>query len=76
MCSDPPAWKQLISYPLPTQERIPLIASIFSDHIESKVVGYLSGDDAQTFVDMVDEVKFHSEQWVGWLLLKLLHGIN
>ena len=66
MCSNPPAWKQLITYPLPTQECIPLITSIFSDHIESKVVGYLSGGDAQTFVDMVDEVNFHLRA-MGWL---------
>lgn len=55
-CSDPPAWKQLISCSLSTQERIPLITSIFSDHNESKVVGYISGGDAQIFVDVVDEV--------------------
>lgn len=56
MCSDPPAWKQLISYPLPAQECISLITSIFSDYNESKLVGYLSGDDAQIFSDVVDKV--------------------
>ena len=55
MRSGLPAWKRLISYPLSKHERISLIISIFSDHNGVEVVGHLSGDDAQDFVDAIDE---------------------
>ena len=56
VCSDRPAWKRLISDPLSADERISLITTIFSDHDMTKVVEYLSGDDAQTFINVIDEV--------------------
>ena len=59
MCSEVPAWKRLISYTLTTGERIPLITTIFSDRDEVEMVRNLSGDDAQTFIDMTDEVRLH-----------------
>jgi len=37
-------------------ERTSLITRIFSDYDQVKMVGHLSGDDAQTFIDMIDEV--------------------
>jgi len=55
-CSNPPAWKRLISDPLSMDEYTVLITSIFSNRDEVEVVGYLSGDDAQTFVNIIDEV--------------------
>jgi len=55
-CDRIPAWKHLIDCPLGTNERIPLIADIFSNCDETEVVKCLSGDDAQSFVDVVDEV--------------------
>ena len=58
MLSDLPAWKRLISYPLSNHERISLTMSIFSDRNVVKVVGRLSGDDAQTFIDIIDEASF------------------
>jgi len=54
-----PAWKQLISanHTLTKNERVSLIMEIFSDHNQVRVVvEYLSGDNAQAFVDAVDEV--------------------
>ena len=60
MYRSPPAWKQLISPTLAIHKRIPLIESIFSDHDEVEVVGHLRGDDAQAFVDVIDEVSFHT----------------
>jgi hypothetical protein len=54
--SDPPAWERLISHTLSTHERISLIVSIFSDRNEIEMVGHLSGDDAQAFIDVIDEV--------------------
>ena len=58
--STAPAWKQLITRPLTTDERISLVTSIFSDRNQAEVVDRISGDDAQTFVDVVDEVRFNS----------------
>jgi len=55
-CSDCPAWKRLISDTLATYERISLITVIFSDRNQVKRVRNLSGDDAQAFVDKIDEV--------------------
>ena len=37
-------------------ERISLITTVFSDHAQIWMVGNLSRDDAQNFIDMVDEV--------------------
>ena len=51
-----PAWKRLTDRPLDVNERIPLIADIFSDRSEIEAVRRLRGNDAQSFVDVVDEV--------------------
>ena len=37
-------------------ERVSLIAMIFSDGRQLEIVEQLSGDEAQTFVDRIDEV--------------------
>jgi len=58
----------LISYQLRVDERVSLITAIFSDPGEVEVVGQLSGDSAQTFVDMLIEVSAHT------LLLPLQDG--
>ena len=55
VCSEDPGWKRLISRTLTMDERISLISTIFLDHNQVEVVGQLSGGDAQTFVDMIDE---------------------
>ena len=57
--SDTPAWERLTSYPLSAHERTSLITSIFSDRTQLKVVRNLLGDDAQAFIDVVDEVIHH-----------------
>lgn len=41
-----------------SDERISLITDIFSDRHETEVAKFLSGDDAQSFVDVVVEVLF------------------
>jgi len=61
--SNLPAWKQLINYTIATRDRIPLITTIFSDRGEAEKVRRLSGDDAQTFIDMVDEASPQN----GWV---------
>ena len=58
-CGRIPAWKRLIDHPLGTNERISLITYIF-DSDETEAVKNLRGDDAQLFVDVVDEVFSHS----------------
>ncbi|KAF9642914.1 kinase-like protein [Thelephora ganbajun] len=53
--ADPPAWKRLIGHTLSTNEHISLITSLFSDRSEVEVLENLSGDDAQAFIDVIDE---------------------
>ena len=60
MRSEDPAWKQLISHTLATHDRISLITAVFLDDDQVKRVEQLSGDDAQTFIDVIDEVSPHT----------------
>ena len=46
----------MIGGPLAKDERISLITDVFSDHDEIQAVGHLRGDDAQSFVNVIDEV--------------------
>jgi hypothetical protein len=54
-----PAWKRLIDHSLTPDGRISLIKNIFSDRDEIEAVQQLSGDDAQSFVEVIDEVLCH-----------------
>ena len=45
----------MISPTISTDERVGLIKSIFSDRDEVEVFKYLSGNDAQALVDVIDE---------------------
>ena len=49
----------MISHTLTMDERIPLITAIFTDHIQVQMVANLSGDDAQSFINVIDEVSSH-----------------
>jgi len=60
MFSEVPAWKRLISHPLAAHERISLINTIFLDNNQVEMVGRLQGEDAQTFIDIIDEVSPHN----------------
>jgi len=51
-----PAWKRLVDCSHTTDKRISLIADVFSDPDETEVIMDLRGDDAQSFIDVVDEV--------------------
>ena len=52
-----PAWKRLFNHALTTHERISAITMIFSDCNQVKIMRHLSGSDAQTFIDMIDEAR-------------------
>ena len=45
----------MINYSLTADERASLIVRIFSDHNEVEMVRCLSGDNAQAFIDTIDE---------------------
>ena len=59
-CSDIPVWKHLVNSPLTTDERVSLIADLFSDPDEIDIIKALSGSDAQSVIDVMDEVLVHS----------------
>ena len=58
--SDSPLWKHLIDRRLTEDERVSLIVDLFSDHSEFEALKDLSKDDAQFFIDAIDEVPLHS----------------
>ena len=56
------------------EERVSLIVQIFSDRDQVEIIKNLSGDDAQTFVDMMDQASFGPFSLTkGWHPLKLPH---
>ena len=61
-CSNVPVWKHLIGGPLTTDERISLIMDLFSDRDEIEALKDLGGGDAQLFINVIDEVPFHSSE--------------
>ena len=69
MRSELPSWKRLTSCTLTTNERVSLITTIFTDHIQVDMVGNLSGDDAQAFINMIDGVRPFFIQGTGRLVL-------
>ena len=60
----------MVNRPVMTDRRADLIKVILSDRNETEAVKRLSGDDAQSFVDVIDEVlicSFVSEEQGHWL---------
>ena len=56
---DSPSWKRLISPSLAAHERTSLIATMFSKRDEVEATRQIGGDDAQTFVNLIYEVRSH-----------------
>ena len=56
---DSPGWKHLIRNPHATQERISMIATIFSNRDEVEMARRLCGEDAQAPVDVIYEARSH-----------------
>ena len=54
------ALQSLISGTIPQGERTSLIEKILSSRGAAHMIGYLQESDAQTFIDIVDEVRRHS----------------
>ena len=53
-------WKHLIDRPLTTDERASMIADLFSDRDEIEAFKDLSRGDAQSIIDVIDEVPHNS----------------
>ena len=60
LSSDRRALNRLISGPLPQDELASLIETVFSSREAIGLAGYLQESDAQNFIDVVHEVRFHS----------------
>ena len=56
MRSGVPAWKRLIDRPLAADECISLITDLLSDRSEVEAIKRLPIDEAQSFVDVLDQV--------------------
>ena len=61
------AWKRSIDHPIAIDKRISLITAIFFNHHVTEAVKCLCREDAQAFVDVVDEVLPHSSVQAKWL---------
>jgi len=59
--------KRSIDRPIPTDKRISLVAAVSSDRYVAETVKRLSRDDAQAFVDVVDEVLPRSSVQGEWV---------
>ena len=53
------ARKKSIAPTLPPNERVDLVVCTFSDPDELGMLEYLVGNDAQTFIDVIDEGSVH-----------------
>ena len=60
------AWKRSIDQPIAVDNRISLIMAIFSNRNVAEAVKHLCRDDAQAFVDVVDEVLPRSSVQGEW----------
>ena len=51
-----PVWKRIVELPAASDKQISLIKAMFSDHDEVEEAKNLGGDDAQSFIEAMDEV--------------------
>jgi len=61
------AWKRSIGRPIAIDKRVSLITAVFLDRFVAEAVKRLCRDDAQAFVDVLDEVLPHSSVQGKWL---------
>lgn len=69
---DAPACKRITSGAISPDEVIPLIEAIFTNQNEVKMIGYLRGDDAQTFIDVIHEVRLRHPSFPRRTLISLV----
>ena len=69
---DAPACKRLTSRAFSQDEVIPLIEAIFTNQNEVKMIGYLRTDDAQTFIDVIHEVRLRRPSFPGRGLISIV----
>ena len=62
------ALKRSLDRPIAIDKQISLITAVCSDRYVAETVKHLSRDDAQAFVDVVDEVLLHSSVQEKWLI--------
>ena len=55
-----PAYKRLISHIPPPHQVISLIQAIFTSKDEVNAIGHLRGENAQTFIDVIHEVRLYA----------------
>jgi len=60
-------WKRSINQPITIDKRISLVTAIFSNRNVAEAVKCLCREDAQSFVDVVDEVLSQSSVQGKWL---------
>ena len=71
-----PACKRLTTLALSPHEVIPLIQAAFTDRNGFKVIGYLRGDDAQTFTDAMHEVPHHAPSFPRRSLVTYIFSVR
>ena len=64
-----PAYRRLINHSFSTHDVISLIEAIFTDKEEVRMVRNLCGDAAQTFIDVVHEVRLHIRSFPGHIMI-------
>ena len=67
-CGDTPIWRRLIDRPLTKDERVSLIADLISDRSKIQEHTHLNKGDAQSVVDMIDEVPLRTHVRMAGLL--------
>jgi len=70
------ACRRLINRAFSPHEVIPLIGAVFTSRDELQLVGGLRGDDAQTFIDVIHEVRLHTLSFPGCGLITFAFGYN
>ena len=64
-----PAYRRLIGHAFSAHDVISLIEAIFMDKEEVRMVRDLRGDAAQTFIDVVHEVRLHARSSPGHIMI-------
>ena len=64
-----PACRRLIDRAFTPSDVVPLIGAVFMSRDELQLVSEFRGDDAQTFIDVIFEVRLHAPSFLGYDLI-------